>query len=260
NLKRSNLPFLSKVFVPPNKKTERLSTTFFIAAAAFPFKGFPSNTLPIPSVTPNDATVPRSWNTKSSNGPPCTKDFTFLAHISACCIAACAVGGNGRPASSSITQAQSPNTNTLSKPGARKSLFTVTFPRVNSNPDSPKTELPVTPPVHTIVPALISSLSSPTIKLSSVHSLIAVPKRNSTTRSANDFFAYSTKSLSNIGKIDGIASRLMIRTLRRSLSYFLHNCGTRSASSQTNSIYVNQAPTSKIVTSDSLHFDFLFSR
>src|SRR5699024_12307216 len=79
---------------------ERLSTTIFIAAAGLPFNSVPENTLPIASVTPSEATVPRSSKINSSKGSSCSNDFIFDAHTSACCIAACAVGGNGRPASS----------------------------------------------------------------------------------------------------------------------------------------------------------------
>src|SRR5690625_7443378 len=80
----------------------------------------------------------------------------LAAQVSACCIAACAVGGKGLPASSSITQAQSPRIKVFSNPGARKSPSTVTFPLFSSKPDFVNIELPVTPPVQTTVPALIS--------------------------------------------------------------------------------------------------------
>src|SRR5699024_3825227 len=182
------LPFLSKYFVPPNRNNERLSTTFFIAAAGFPYN-FLLKAVPIPSDTPREAIVPLSSNTKFSSGWLWSNALIFFAHTTPCCVAACAVGGNGRPSFSFITQAQSPIMKMFSSPGARKSPSTVTFPLVNSNPDLLRTGLPVTPPVQTMVPALISSLSSPTTKQSSLHSNILVLILNSIPRLSRDCLA-----------------------------------------------------------------------
>src|SRR5699024_11152029 len=82
--KGRTFPFFRIIFIPPNRNNDLLSTTFFIAAAGFPLSSVPSSTVPIPTVTPNDATVPLSSNWNFSIGPPLIKATILLAQVSAC--------------------------------------------------------------------------------------------------------------------------------------------------------------------------------
>ncbi|CPN62960.1 Uncharacterised protein [Staphylococcus aureus] len=82
-------------------------------AAFLPAIGLP-NTIPTPSCEPKEQTVPRSTYSNSSVDSPFKMRLMFLATLSPCCIAICAVVGNGRSSPAGINAEQSPITKMLS--------------------------------------------------------------------------------------------------------------------------------------------------